>query len=804
MANTILFIKKSLRSLRTSKSRSLPILIIIIVGGFTAIPFFSFQTSMNDVIDASWNGLDYQDALLTVTPSTYQSLMNNISSVIHSTHITPKIEIRSFFVAGVKSAGSSKLIDSHIIAVNTSASHQIQVNKLYLDSGSSLQNSSQFNAVVVDNYQAQHYKWNVPNTNLSVTASFGQFSVSTVGYVDSPEYLLIPSPDAQVIGAFLGPVLWMRLSYLIALDNTCAVMNDIALKFDNQQNLTYAFITAFNKEIGPENVISIEGQDPNVLLFRNIFTPLSIGLSAIFIVLSAFILYIILSRIIEEEKTLLGLFKAMGMNIKELIVNVLSFGIVLSIIGGIIGTIGGYLIGIGFGSLITLYFKKLPSVGLPLDPIPAMYYLIATLLVATLSSLLASRKAFRLSPQAAIRTNTNLEPGKKPLLEQFMQRFFKLPPLSKFSVRSVFRRKRKSLITTFGILIAIAVIFSGITFELSYNNSLNQRFSYYETWNLQVLFTHNIPATNLSTDLNTSYLNTNSICSNSTSTNCYEGTYIATGKFAIDLASTYQIIGFEPNTTMHHFDAGITLMNDSLYISADLANKYHFNVNTNVEMIVPNNKTLVVHIGAILYEGAGNTIYTTINTARDIDGLFNSAIINGIFIKTTNTTAITQSLTNNPLVDKIINKADIARALHSYDEFYAEFIGMLVGSGVIIGLAVVIAVISITIAERRNDFINFRALGVSNREIFETIALEIFIAGIIGIILGILLGMEASIILADWMANVGFPIKPTWDISAFIGTIVLTLIGLLITAYLSLRSLFKTNIGKFTHEQMFG
>ena len=798
MANTGLFFKKSFRSLKTSKSRSLPILIIIIVGGFTAIPFFSFQTSMNDVINTSWNGLDYQDALLTITPSTYQSVMNNITAVITSTHITPKIEIRSFFSAGIQTTGSAKqLVPSYIIAINTSIYHQIQVNNLYLDSGSSLQNSSQFHAVVVDNFQAQKNNWNNINTNLTIKADFGQFSVATVGYVDSPEYLLIPSPDAEVVGAFLGPVLWMRLSDLITLENSSTVMNQIALKFDHPHSQMNTFLTAFSKEIGSENIVSIEGQDPTVLLFRNIFTPLGVGLSIIFIMLSAFILYIILTRIIDEEKALLGVFKAMGMNTWELIVNILSFGMVLSIIGGIIGTIGGYVLGIGFGSILTLYFKKLPSVGLPLDPIPAIYYLIATLVVTAISSLVASRKIVKLSPQAIIRANTNLEPGRKPILELFMQKFLKLPPLSKFSVRSVFRRKQKALITTFGILVAIAVIFSGITFYFSYSNAENLWFNYYETWNIEAFLTQNVPANNLSTDLNL-----NSMCGGIT--NCYEGMYLATGKFAADIANTYQIIGLYPQTTMHNFGAGITLKNDSLYISADIASKYHFSVNNLVTMIVPNNRTLVVTIGAILYEGAGNTIYATINTARNLDGLINTNVVNGVFIKTSNTTAVTKNLSNSSLVGKIINKADAEKALHSYDAFYEEFIGMLVGSGVIIGLAIVIAVITITIAERRNDFINFRALGISNKEIFETIILEISIAGIIGIILGIFLGIEFSILLSDWVASIGFPIKITWNIIAFAGAIFITLLGLLFSAYVSLRSLFRTNIGKFTHEQMFG
>ena len=255
---------------------------------------------------------------------------------------------------------------------------------------------------------------------------------------------------------------------------------------------------------------------------------------------------------------------------------------------------------------------------------------------------------------------------------------------------------------------------------------------------------------------------------------------------------------------MHNFGAVITLKNDSLYISADIASKYHFSVNNLVTMIVPNNRTLVVTIGAILYEGAGNTIYATINTARNLDGLINTNVVNGVFIKTSNTTAVTKNLSNSSLVGKIINKADAEKALHSYDAFYEEFIGMLVGSGVIIGLAIVIAVITITIADRRNDFINFRALGISNKEIFETIILEISIAGIIGIILGIFLGIEFSILLSDWVASIGFPIKITWNIIAFAGAIFITLLGLLFSAYVSLRSLFRTNIGKFTHEQMFG
>lgn len=793
MANTILFIKKSLRSLKYSKSKSIPILIIIAVGGMTSIPFFSFQTAMNQSINSSWNDLAYQDALLTVVPSSYQLLLNNLTATMRNTGIYPKYEFRSFFPAEVNKFNSSQPINSNIIAVNTSRDHQTQVDKLYIDSGVSLQNSSQYHAVLVDSSQAQKYNWDSIETNLSVTSNFGKFSVMTVGYADSPEYLLKPTPDAELLGSFVGPILWMRLNDLISIENQSSILNQIALKFNSPQNETAVFLNAFTKEFGQKNIINIVGQDQSVLTFRNIITPIGTGLGFIFIVLSSFVLYIILSRIIEEDKTLLGIFKALGMNTKELVINIISFGIILAFIGGFIGILGGLLIGVWAGNVVDIYFKKLPSVGIPFDPLPAFYYLLATLIVAIVSSLLVSIKTLKISPQDAIRINNNLEPGKVTYFERLIQRFIKLPPLAKFSIRSVFMRKKKTLLTSFGVLLSIAVIFAGLSFNFSYNNAINHQFTYNETWDLQVFFTHPIPANNVSSDLNISNL-----CLN----NCTEGFFIASGKIINFPEDTLNIVGLQPSSIMHRFDNVRTLKNGSLYISADIANKYQMHTNSNITMLIQSNTTLTLNIGAILYDGGTNEIYTTIYTARQIAGE-SSNLVNGVFIKSSNESKIMKLLTSNPLVVKILNKTDIEKSFQ-LNQIDNALTLMIVFSGSIIGLVIVITVITITIAERRADFINFRAIGISNKEIFRTILLEIFIAGILGLVLGLILGIEIFSLLAQWIAQKGFPILIDWNFIALFGSILLTLLGLTISAFISLRSLFNTNIGSFTHEQMFG
>ncbi|MFX0053189.1 MAG: FtsX-like permease family protein, partial [Candidatus Hermodarchaeota archaeon] len=101
-------------------------------------------------------------------------------------------------------------------------------------------------------------------------------------------------------------------------------------------------------------------------------------------------------------------------------------------------------------------------------------------------------------------------------------------------------------------------------------------------------------------------------------------------------------------------------------------------------------------------------------------------------------------------------------------------------------------------------FVNFRALGVSNMEIFTTILSELVITGIGGIVIGFLGSFFMINALFDWAATLGviliFELSPV----SIVITIANVSLGIVLATYLSLRSLFRASISEETVSRIIG
>ena len=161
-------------------------------------------------------------------------------------------------------------------------------------------------------------------------------------------------------------------------------------------------------------------------------------------------------------------------------------------------------------------------------------------------------------------------------------------------------------------------------------------------------------------------------------------------------------------------------------------------------------------------------------------------------------------MNENPNVHEIIIKNEIAKSVREGMIIGYAFMLAAMSAGLIVGLAITVSVVSISISERKYDFVNFRALGVSNREIFWIVLFELVITSIIGVFVGFFTGSSLVSFIFEWAAEFGviFVVEITlFSIGLSILNVVL---GIILATYISLRSFFHTSIYEDTVRRIIG
>ncbi|MFW9929795.1 MAG: ABC transporter permease, partial [Candidatus Thorarchaeota archaeon] len=523
------------------------------------------------------------------------------------------------------------------------------------------------------------------------------------------------------------------------------------------------------------------------------FQSFSIIMALMFGSIAGVMSYIVLGRTIEEQRTNLGLFKALGMKSSEVIESLVVYGILLGIIGGVVGAILGALLGGMATSIMLQAFVRLPiNQSTQIDFITVFLYILISVVLCMGSSILATRKITKLTPQAAIRPDISQKVEKNAAIEHFLP--IKLSPLRKFSLRTIFRRKRKTTITFFAIFLAVSVIFFSFAFMSLYNGSLNSRFSTYEQWDIQVTFNKEISSANISEDLGLkTFPNT-----------IVEPVILTSIRFSKDITNPIPVIGIKDQSEMRKFDTPNYPQDNAIFVTKDLLYKDNLAINSYINVLLPSNINKSIKVSEALSEGISDTIYTNLDTAREFAGMKLSDGVNSAYIKTTNINDVKGLIQNNLNVDKITLKSDVKDVYYTTYEIYLETFAMIMFAGIIIGIAIIVTIVSISISERKIDFINFRSLGVTNHEIFNIIAVELFMIGLFGIIFGLFGGIALMSIMLEIMVRIGFPIQMSYNILDFLGTIIVAILTIVFSTYLSLRSLFRENIARATLERMLG
>ena len=136
----------------------------------------------------------------------------------------------------------------------------------------------------------------------------------------------------------------------------------------------------------------------------------------VFFIMAAVIIYITMGRMVDNQRTQIGVLKAFGFTDLQVLLHYLSYSLFIGVLGSAIGAIFGMFLGKGFTDLENSYFN-LPVTDMKMYPELVVPASALTLLFCLLAGYNACKKGFRLMPSEAMRPRAPLI-GKKTFIER--------------------------------------------------------------------------------------------------------------------------------------------------------------------------------------------------------------------------------------------------------------------------------------------------------------------------------------------------------------------------------------------------
>jgi putative ABC transport system permease protein len=283
--------------------------------------------------------------------------------------------------------------------------------------------------------------------------------LKVVGIALSPEYIYEVGPGMLFPDNRRFGVLWMGRDALASAFNMQGAFNDVSLSLahgaDKQEVILrldhllarYGGLVAY----GREDQLSNRFLTDELAEIENSATIIP----AIFLAVAAFLIYVVLSRLVTMQRTQIGLLKAFGYSSRTVGLHYLKFSLAITLGGLVPGLLLGWYLGDATNAMYSNYFY-FPSMPLRVTSGVVLWATLVSLIAASAGAASAVRHVAALVPAEAMRPESPA-----PFRAGLMERSGAVRWLSssvRMVVRNITRRPWRSLSTLLATGVAVGMM----------------------------------------------------------------------------------------------------------------------------------------------------------------------------------------------------------------------------------------------------------------------------------------------------------------------------------------------------------
>lgn len=469
----------------------------------------------------------------------------------------------------------------------------------------------------------------------------------------------------------------------------------------------------------------------------------------IFFLVAALVSLTTMTRMVEEQRTQIGILKALGYSKSSIIGKYLLYAVLASVIGSVIGVFAGeYTIPALIVWAYKLAYYNLGEAVIMLNAEYAVTAAVVATLCTTVATFASCHKALKSVPAQLMRPESP-RAGKRILIERISFIWQRLNFGQKAAMRNLFRYKKRFLMTLFGVGGCMALLLVGLGIRDSISavadNQYGEVFNYSGIVSVDTTLTRSQRRTLLS---NISDISDITEYTQATRTMVY-----GTGESAKNLQNeknAYLVVprdvdGFPSYVRLQERGGLITALTDEgVIITEKYADLLGVSIGDSIfiRLSEADAYSKEVKVTGITENYIFNYIYMTPNLYQSIYG--SSAETNLLMLKTenkANTEDIsTRLLSINGVNSVTMNDNELGELNTVINNLYFIVIVMIIAAA-LLAFVVIYNLNNINIGERRRELATLKLLGFYNGELAQYVYRENLILTLLGTLLGVGLGI---------------------------------------------------------------
>lgn len=611
-----------------------------------------------------------------------------------------------------------------------------------------------------------------------------EYNFNVKGIVANPEFVYLMEDEVNIL---THPdkfgIAYIREDQAQKIFSYPAAWNEILIKLDKEEkkNEIINKLEDSLKRYGLIHLTEKENQLSYSIMEMEInqVKRMSWAMTIFFLFSASLIIYIMLSRMVDSDRTSIGVLKALGYDNQALILHYIKYSLSLAIFSSVIGILLSIPL-LGILTDLFLVYMNVPSLESSLSPYYFFLALILCLFTCLSAGYLGSRRAMTIMPAHAMLAESP-KLGVRSFLEKFPFIWKKLSFSWKMIIRNISRNKKRALVLLTGVCISTALTMVPLYMSLIWDEIFEHHYMDFQKMDYHLTF--NRPySEELLFDLQ----------------KMADIEYIeGKAEFPFEVSrgwkkKTLSLIALKKDSSFYNFvdleGRKINLQENEVILSEISAKILDAKVGDLLDLknFLPGKDDFQLRVSGINKQNIGLNIYMDLESLNSF--LNEKKLITGALIKST----------DKDLAEKL-SKANGVGAIESTDEMidsYREYLDMVMASVLILlvfagilAFAIVYNVTIINIRERSLEISVFRVLGFEKKQIYSLISKENFLVSSLAILIGLPLGRQmcrgivASV--SQELMSIPLILKP----STYLLTVLITLIFILLAQIISIKKI---------------
>ncbi|RLI82526.1 ABC transporter permease [Archaeoglobales archaeon] len=460
---------KVFRDIKAKKGMFFAVTFIVFLGVMLFSSFYTSYLNIKETYNTFYEESEFEDASITVV-SAPSGVIKEIKKIDGVLEAEGRLKVKA----------SMKAEQSEIRLYLISLPEKPKINKLYFVEGGYFPKNSR-SVLLLKKFADYHgisvgdfVKVRVNGRDLNLRVSGLVYSPEFIWIVEEGEYFTTP----RTLGVAFVPEQTLKEIFGDRINEVKVRVQSYA---DSEEVLSRCLYKLKGYNI--LNFYTGENQPSKKLLQLDLegFKQLAFLFPSFFLLISIFAVYVLQTRLVKEQIGYMAVMMALGISRREVLLHYLKHPLVIAILAGTAGNAAGYAIAVVLTKEYTAILNLPNSIAKPHYDIIAAGFLAS--FTPVISGFLVARSASKLEIAHVMRGI--IETKEESIFEKYLERFLKVSTrasmLTKFSIRNLFRNKKRTAYSIFSVVASLMLIMVSMVFvdavdftmDLTFNKALN-------------------------------------------------------------------------------------------------------------------------------------------------------------------------------------------------------------------------------------------------------------------------------------------------------------------------------------------